>query len=470
MAVRCSCPIYWAKLCSCLIYQAGLRLFSSIISIVKNMNQRDPHKSVKNEILGQAHSRNAQLLLAKLQWAKDDVGFSLHVAPSSFTSAGIQLTDFLSQLGFQRSACSFGGFRECYVRWVNEGFEVTDFGNHLDQAFSSLIEAQEELEKCGFFFDQPEGWGYFSGKQSSGRRLDISMLGDGHTAQELRPLKSSEDDSFIYKFTWMKNNEHDKGWVIHYRPKHPPLSSELFSTLQFLRLNTFKECPEYDFEPCQWRSIAFVSRGNEIWVGNTETAHHWYDAHAEHFSAGLEKLLDANAIIERSGFRFLPIPDPQERNRSDIERQLIRPNPAITRGQEPQQFDIAISFAGTERGYAEKLAMILKEAGISVFYDAFYPEDLWGKNLVEFFDEIYRKRASYCIMFVSKEYKESMWTTHERRSAQARALEEKGKEYILPIRVDNTDVDGMVPTIGYVPLEIGIDKIADLLIKKLQKK
>ena len=38
----------------------------------------------------------------------------------------------------------------------------------------------------------------------------------------------------------------------------------------------------------------------------------------------------------------------------------------------------------------------------------------------------------------SREVKE--WTNHELRSAQARALQEKGNDYILPIRVDETDL------------------------------
>ena len=104
-----------------------------------------------------------------------------------------------------------------------------------------------------------------------------------------------------------------------------------------------------------------------------------------------------------------------------------------------------------------------------MFYDEFYPEYLWGKNLVDTFDEIFRKRASYCVIFISKDYKERVWTKHERQSAQARALNEKGKEYILPIKVDNTELEGMPPTIGYITLKTGIEKIGKLLIKKLEK-
>jgi hypothetical protein len=91
----------------------------------------------------------------------------------------------------------------------------------------------------------------------------------------------------------------------------------------------------------------------------------------------------------------------------------------------------------------------------------------WGKDLVAFFDEIFRKRSRYCVVFVSEEYRDRKWTSHELRSAQARALEEKGQEYILPIKVDDIELDGLQPTIGYVPIARGIEMIADLLIKKL---
>ena len=72
-------------------------------------------------------------------------------------------------------------------------------------------------------------------------------------------------------------------------------------------------------------------------------------------------------------------------------------------------------------------------------------------------------------MFVSLEYAERMWTTHERRSAQARAVREKGREYILPVRVDDTDLDGLPPTVGYISLkEYTVAQIAELLVKKLR--
>jgi len=93
---------------------------------------------------------------------------------------------------------------------------------------------------------------------------------------------------------------------------------------------------------------------------------------------------------------------------------------------------------------------------------------LWGKNLYEFFHEIYSKRSRYCVIFVSKEYGERVWTNHERQSAQERMLREKGSEYVLPVKVDNTELPGLMITTGYLTLGMGVDKISALLIEKLR--
>lgn len=141
----------------------------------------------------------------------------------------------------------------------------------------------------------------------------------------------------------------------------------------------------------------------------------------------------------------------------------------VDRPVNEQPFDVAITFAGSEREYAKQLAQRVRDAGFLVFYDDFYPEQLWGKDLISFFDHIYRKASRYCVMFVSAEYTNRIWTTHERRSAQARALQEKGGDYILPIRIDDTDLPGLPPTVGYLNIQqYNINQIADMLIAKLK--
>ena len=75
---------------------------------------------------------------------------------------------------------------------------------------------------------------------------------------------------------------------------------------------------------------------------------------------------------------------------------------------------------------------------------------MWGKNLYDHLSKIYQHEAQYCLMFLSREYASKVWTDLERQNAQARALQEKGTEYILPVRFDDTLIKGLPPTTFYL--------------------
>ena len=132
-----------------------------------------------------------------------------------------------------------------------------------------------------------------------------------------------------------------------------------------------------------------------------------------------------------------------------------------------QEYDVALSFAGEDRKHAKELADLLKTNGYSCFYDENELANLWGKNLYDYLSSVYKDRARYCVMFLSKHYERKLWTNHERQNAQARAFKEN-REYILPVRLDDTEIPGIPPTIGYLDLrEISIEKVYEALDKKL---
>ncbi len=424
------------------------------------MHGKDPHQALKTTVLAKAQSAHADLVLVKQQWGREDVAFSVHAHPNSFSSSGIQPTDFLEVLGFERSPCVHLG--ECFVRWVAEGFDLTSFAQNFDQALAELREAERHLEPCGIVLRQSEGWGFYFGKPSQEVHRYYGMCGDGHTGSKVTSLKQTEDESFLFRFSWLDTG-HEKGWITHYRPKHPPLSSEMRGVFSFLGFAEFDGCPEFEFEPCYWRSIE--KRGDGIMFDPaTDYAHRSFDAHAQEFSQGVEKLLAASTTVKASGLSFLGASS----TFVAIEPTAVSVvSSSVRDARVDSDFDVAISFAGTERKYAEALAKFVRDAGFEVFYDNFYPEQLWGKNLIDLFDQIYRKQSRYCVIFVSNEYNDRIWTNHERKSAQARAIKEKGDEYILPIKVDEAELTGMPPTVGYLPIALGIKKIAELLVKKL---
>ena len=130
-------------------------------------------------------------------------------------------------------------------------------------------------------------------------------------------------------------------------------------------------------------------------------------------------------------------------------------------------YEVVLSFAGEDRNYVEAVASYLKNRNVNIFYDKYEEVTLWGKDLPEHLDRVYRGSARYCVMFISKNYANKVWTAHERRSALAKAIEEK-EEYILPARFDNTEIPGIRPTVGYVDLSKKTpEQLGEMVLKKL---
>lgn len=133
------------------------------------------------------------------------------------------------------------------------------------------------------------------------------------------------------------------------------------------------------------------------------------------------------------------------------------------------EYDIAISFAGEDRSIAQSIAEKLVKDGIRVFYDSYEKATLWGKDLYEHLNDVYKNKAKFCLMVISHNYREKQWTNHERKAAQARAFSQN-KEYILPLKLDDTEIPGLNETIGYVDYRSSSsDEVVLLLKNKLKE-
>ena len=132
-----------------------------------------------------------------------------------------------------------------------------------------------------------------------------------------------------------------------------------------------------------------------------------------------------------------------------------------------QKYDVVLSFAGEDREHAKALANLLESGKYSYFYDENELAELWGKNLYDYLSSVYKDRARYCVMFLSQHYERKLWTNHERQIAQARAFQEN-REYILPVRLDDTEIPGIPPTVGYLDLRVmTIEEVYEALVMKL---
>ena len=113
------------------------------------------------------------------------------------------------------------------------------------------------------------------------------------------------------------------------------------------------------------------------------------------------------------------------------------------------EFDIGLSFASEQRDYVERVAEELNYRGVRVYYSAYDQANLWGRDLGEYFREVFQDKCRYCIVFASKEYATKMWPTFELENALKKTTESH-KDYILPVRFDQTIIPGIPYTLGYL--------------------
>lgn len=138
---------------------------------------------------------------------------------------------------------------------------------------------------------------------------------------------------------------------------------------------------------------------------------------------------------------------------------------------ESDMYDVALSFADEDRPYVEKVALFLRENSISVFYDNFEEEKLWGQNLIKYLQDIYAHKCIFCVIFISKYYIQKPWTNYESAVAMERMLEcdAKNMEYVLPVHFDDSKIPGILNTRGVInALEKSPEQLGELIIKKIE--
>ena len=146
----------------------------------------------------------------------------------------------------------------------------------------------------------------------------------------------------------------------------------------------------------------------------------------------------------------------------------------MARGRE-YEYDVAISFARPERELALQLAAMIRKAGLRVFYDNFYAEDMLGKKVPDFLDEVFRKTSRFCVILASHAYGQREWPKFEVESAKARALQERGDDYIFPIVVEDEVVkegplSDLLKNTFHLPLAThSLEQIAEILICRLRR-
>ncbi len=191
----------------------------------------------------------------------------------------------------------------------------------------------------------------------------------------------------------------------------------------------------------------------------------------------LSELLNANERLRQLfhfdvGSRVLAVEDPQF---VFFIRNLLWNKFAEQVGFISQSFasryDFALSFAGADRAYAERLFNLLQEQEFEVFYDKNEAHRILAEDIEDYLGPIYRTEARYVVCLLGPEYPKRVWTRFE--STQFR--ERFGDKAVVPVWFTTAapgifDESARVGGFKFDPsgdIEEQLSDLADMLTRKL---
>lgn len=129
-------------------------------------------------------------------------------------------------------------------------------------------------------------------------------------------------------------------------------------------------------------------------------------------------------------------------------------------------FDVVISFAENERDIAVSIRLALEAFGVAVYYYPYEQEINLGFNLKKKLSETYELHSLLAIAIFSEEYFSKPFTQVEYCAILKRL--EKDSGYLIPVKVDNTELPREVGGMTFYTWDKDPKKLADVILKRLR--
>lgn len=129
------------------------------------------------------------------------------------------------------------------------------------------------------------------------------------------------------------------------------------------------------------------------------------------------------------------------------------------------RYDIAISVATEDKAVADRIAVALEKQKLRCYLYDEQNVEAWGEYVLKVSLAKYGAEAKFILLIVSKAFVKKYWTIVELQISQA--FNKGQKPYILPLRIDDTRVDG-IKYLGFVNWKDNPDDIAAMLKRKVQ--
>lgn len=156
-------------------------------------------------------------------------------------------------------------------------------------------------------------------------------------------------------------------------------------------------------------------------------------------------------------------------NKSPLPAAVPPGAPARPPHDQTVDYDLAFSFAGSDRTYVEATKLACERLGLDVMYDRDLSNEWWGENYIIEQRVIYGRRTRYFVPFISHEYFRRPVPADEFAAALWTDVQ-RGGGYILPVIIGDVAVppERLHPHIGYLRAEAHTpESLANELLRKV---
>jgi len=157
---------------------------------------------------------------------------------------------------------------------------------------------------------------------------------------------------------------------------------------------------------------------------------------------------------------------------SHLLTQVLSPpeTPAALQPAVGRKYMVAFSYPGEHRLFVTRVVIAIRRLGFQrdhIFYDQFREGDVIGIDADTYLLDVYTKQSELTVVFLTAEYNAKEWTGLEWRGIRDLIKTKRGHA-VLPVRLDETPIPGLLSTDIYIPPGRDPEDIALTIFDKLQ--
>jgi TIR domain/NACHT domain len=133
------------------------------------------------------------------------------------------------------------------------------------------------------------------------------------------------------------------------------------------------------------------------------------------------------------------------------------------------RYQVALSFAGEQRPFVNRIAAILAAAlgQDQVFYDRFHEAELARPNLDLYLQSVYSEQSKLVVVFLGIDYEHKEWPGLEWRSVRD-LVKRRSASQVMLVRLDDAPISGILGIDGFIEAQgRSPQQIADLILRRL---